>query len=84
MLDVCCKVTSHDECVVMVKTKKRMSVLPTCCCTATFGYTESVTRKCCSSQVSTLNEYTLPAEREAPNALVVVWYGTQHDKDHGR
>ena len=26
MLDVCCEVTSHDEYVAMVKTKKRMSV----------------------------------------------------------
>ena len=25
MLDVCCEVTSHDEYVAMVKTKKRMS-----------------------------------------------------------
>ena len=37
MLDVCCEVTSHDEYVAMVKTKKRMSAQPTCCYTATFA-----------------------------------------------
>ena len=35
MLDVCCEVTSHDEYVAMVKTKKRLSAQPTCCYTAT-------------------------------------------------
>ena len=37
MFDVCCEVTSHDEYVAMVKTKKRMSAKPTCCYTATFA-----------------------------------------------
>ena len=40
-------------------------------------YKKSVTQKCCSSQVSTRDEYTLPAERETPNALVVVWSGNE-------
>ena len=60
----------------MVKTKKRMSEKPTCCYTATFGYTESVARKCCSSQVSTLNEHTLPAAREAKKKRWL-WYGME-------
>ena len=40
-------------------------------------YKKSVTQKCCSSQVSTRDEYTLPAERETPNSLVVVWSGNE-------
>ena len=40
-------------------------------------YKKSVTQKCCSSQVSTQDEYTLPAERETSNALVVVWSGNE-------
>ena len=42
-----------------------------------FSHKKSVTQKCCSSQVSIRDEYTLPAERETPNALVVVWSGTE-------
>ena len=38
---------------------------------------KSVSQKCCSSQVSTRDEYTSSAEREAPNALVVVWSGNE-------
>ena len=83
MLDVCCEVTSHDEYVAMVKTEQRMSAQPACCYTVTFATRSPLTQKCCSSQVSTRDEYTLPAERETPNTLVVVWYGTQHDMDHG-
>ena len=40
-------------------------------------YKKSVTQKCCSSQVSTQDEYTLLAERETSNALVVVWSGNE-------
>ena len=42
-----------------------------------FCYKKSVTQKCCSSHVSTRDEHTLPAAREAPNTLVVAWSGNE-------
>ena len=52
-------------------------------CTLLHGnpcYKKSVTQKCCSSQVSTRDEYSLLAERER-----WLWYGlgTKHDMEHG-
>ena len=41
------------------------------------SYKKSVMQKCCSSQVSSRDEYTLSAERETPNALVVVRSGNE-------
>ena len=72
MLDVCCEVTSCDEYVAMVKTDTAYMLLH-----GNFCYKKSVTQKSCSSQVSTRDEYTLSAERETPNALVVAWSGNE-------
>ena len=40
-------------------------------------YKKSTAQKCCSSQVSTRDDYTLLAERETPNALVVEKSGNE-------
>ena len=79
MLDVCCEVTSCDEYVAMVKTEKRMSAQAYMLLHGNLCYKKSVTQKCCSSQVSTRDEYTLSAERETQNALVVVPWTTERD-----
>ena len=70
MLDVCCEVTSYEECNAMVETGNVCQHTAFMLLHGNLCYKKSVTQKCCSSQVSTRDEYTLPAERETPNALV--------------
>ena len=83
MHDVCCEVTSCDESVAMVKTEKRMSAQPTCCCTVTFA-TRSLLRRSVVPVLFLLGTSTrcLQNVRHQTRWL---WcgLGTKHAMDHG-
>ena len=77
MLDVFCEVTAYEERTAMVETGNERPHTAYMSLHGNLCYKKSVTQKCCPSQVSARDEYTLPAERETPNALVVVWSGNE-------